>query len=125
MYKVIIAGSREFDNYQLLEQICDSVLESVEDKSKIVIITGGARGADKLGIRYANNKQYKLEVHPADWNRYGKLSSFIRNEEMALQANALIAFWDGKSPGTKSMIDVAQKRKLITRIVRYESWNCD
>ena len=62
-----------------------------------------------------------MELFPADWKKYGKSAGYVRNSEMAEVAESLIAFWDGKSRGTKNMIDIAKNKGLKVRIVNYES----
>ena len=126
--RIIIAGSREFNDYKLLKTSMRDILKnaSLEGVSKIKIISGTARGADQLGERFA--KQFKLEVvrFPADWDKYGKRGGYIRNEEMAKYAvqdgnyGILVAFWDGESRGTKHMIDLARKHELEVHVVNYE-----
>ena len=112
--KIIIAGSRTFNNYELLCQNCDKALSL---QTEIEIVSGTANGADKLGERYANEKGYKIKQFPADWEKYGKSAGYKRNEEMAKYADALIAFWDGKSKGAKHMIDLAKLYKLKIKVV--------
>ena len=108
--KIIIAGTRTFTNYQKLKQTCDYFLQ---DQTNIEIVSGAYyRGADKLGEQYAKERGYKLTKFPADWNKYGKAAGPKRNEQMADYADALIAFWDGKSRGTKNMIDLAEQLGL-------------
>lgn len=98
--KIIIAGSRDFDNYALLKSICaPCLLDNGE------IVSGGARGADMLGEKLAKELGIKLHRFPADWNTKGKAAGFIRNVEMAKFADMLIAFWDEQSRGTRHMID--------------------
>lgn len=115
-FKVIIAGSRTFDNYELLKEKCNTLLSKRAD---IEIVSGAARGADKLGEQYANEHGYKLTHFHADWDTYGKGAGFKRNNQMALYADALIAFWDGKSRGTEMMIQLARGRNLLVRVVKY------
>jgi hypothetical protein len=116
--KVIIAGSRKFSDYGLLTKTCDHMLS----KSKTVeIVSGGARGADSLGERYASDRNYKCSKFPADWDKYGKGAGFKRNSEMANYSDCLIAFWDGESRGTRHMINTAKKKGLQIKIVKYES----
>jgi hypothetical protein len=115
--KVIIAGGRGFDNYNLLSDSCDKILSN---QNQVEIVSGTANGADKLGEKYANEKGYPIKQFPADWDKYGKSAGYKRNEEMAKYADALIAFWDGKSKGTKHMIDLARRYELKVRIVYYE-----
>lgn len=79
-----------------------------------------ARGADRLGEKYAKEHGYKVLYFPADWDIDGKSAGFIRNVKMAENADALVAFWDGKSVGTKHMIETAQNKGLAVRIKRYQ-----
>ena len=118
-FKVIIAGSRGFSNYKLLKETCDDFLRDIKKEYNIVIVSGGARGADKAGEKYANDWGYDLEIYPADWKKHGKAAGFRRNEQMAQTADAVIAFWDGESHGTKHMIDVAEEKGLDKRVVNY------
>ena len=115
--KVIIAGVRTFDDYDLLCRRCDNILSS---QNEIEIVTGAAKGADKLGERYAKEKGYPIKLFPADWDKYGSSAGPIRNKQMAEYADALIAFWDGKSKGTKNMIELANKYALKIRIIIIE-----
>ena len=110
MFKVIIAGSRTFQDYELLKSYADYKLSHIDDT--IEIVSGSARGADALGERYAKDRGYCLKIFPADWERYGKAAGYRRNAEMAGYADALIAFWDGKSRGTMHMINLAKQHKL-------------
>ena len=116
--KVIIAGGRDFNNYELLREKCDIILSNQQE---LVIVSGRVSGADSLGERYAKEKGYEMELFPADWKKYGKSAGYVRNSEMAEVAESLIAFWDGKSRGTKNMIDIAKNKGLKVRIVNYES----
>jgi hypothetical protein len=116
MYKLIIAGGRGFDNYKTLKEICDVILQ---EKNEVQIISGTAKGADKLGERYAQEKGYKLIKVPADWGNHGKSAGYKRNEEMAKIADGLIAFWDGKSKGTRHMINLAKKYNLQIKVQDY------
>lgn len=117
-YKVIIAGCRDFDDYELLKEKCDDFLQD-EKKEDVIIISGHASGADALGERYAQERGFQLETYPADWKAHGRAAGSIRNARMASAANALIAFWDGKSRGTKNMIETATKHNLKVAVVRY------
>ena len=118
MFRVIVAGSREFKDYQLLEKTLDDFLQ--DQKKPTRILCGMAHGADELGLLYAHRHNYELEKHPAKWNIHGKRAGFIRNEEMANNADALIAFWDGESHGTKDMIKRAKKHGLDIKVIRYD-----
>jgi len=118
MFRVIIAGGRDFDNYDLLKRKMDHLLsETVEP---IQVVCGQARGADSLGQLYAKERGYEVRYYPANWDYYGKKAGMLRNEQMAQNADALVAFWDGKSRGTKNMIENAEKYNLKIRVIKYE-----
>ena len=119
IYKIIIAGGRDFMDYNLLKEKTNKILQEKKVTHKIVIISGCARGADTLGLRYASENAFDVEEYPADWDKYGKKAGYMRNVEMAENADSLIAFWDGKSKGTKHMIDIATERNLPIRVIRY------
>ena len=129
--RIIIAGSRDFNDYTFLKTSIKEILKSTSltDISKIKIISGTARGADQLGERFA--KQFKLEVvkFPAKWDLYGKRAGYIRNEEMAKYSiednnyGMLVAFWDGESRGTKHMINLANKHGLEVHVIKYKETN--
>lgn len=117
MFSVIIAGGRDFADYELLSETLDGYLsEVVED---ICVVCGQARGADTLGEQYAKEHSYQVNYFPADWKRYGKAAGYIRNTEMAKNADALVAFWDGHSLGTKHMIATAEQLGLDVLVVGY------
>lgn len=115
--KVIIAGGRNFNDYPQLCQICDKALSL---QKEIEIVSGTANGADKLGEKYANEKGYPIKQFRPDWDGLGKSAGFKRNEDMAKYADALIAFWDGSSKGTKHMIDLAKKHGLKIKVINYK-----
>lgn len=113
--KVIIAGGRDFNDYNLLKSKCDLLLKN---STNIEIVSGNANGADKLGERYALENNYKLTKFPADWS-LGKKAGYIRNKQMSDYSDCLIAFWDGCSKGTNHMINLAKQNNLKIRIVKY------
>ena len=116
--KIIIAGSRNYSDYEFIKETMDRLYDSflVKHEASIEIISGGAYGADYLGERYAHEKGYKLTVMPALWNEHGKAAGPIRNEQMAIYADHLVAFPLGTSKGTEDMIKVAKKHKLNTHV---------
>ena len=118
-FRVIIAGGRYFSNYELLRTFVDVKLSRITKEKPIEIVSGGATGADALGERYAKEKGYLLRRFPADWKQYGKAAGVRRNKEMAQNADALIAFWNGESRGTKNMIEEARAAGLLVAVKRY------
>jgi len=105
--KVIIAGSRNVTDYNLLLQaIAKSGLEITE------VVSGACRGVDAMGERYAAEHKLPCKKFPADWDQYKNAAGPIRNKQMAVYGEALIAIWDGESRGTKNMIDEARGQDL-------------
>lgn len=119
MFRVIIAGGRGFADYALLSKTMDWYLSEITDD--IFIVCGQAHGTDTLGEQYGKVHGYAVNYFPAQWNRYGKHAGYIRNIEMAKNADALVAFWDGHSLGTKHMIDIAEQLHLDVRVVLYKN----
>ena len=122
-FLVIICGSRSFTDYERLAKMCDYYLSRrIQEGQKVIIISGGADGADKLGERYATERGLDYRVFPADWDRYGKRAGMIRNAKMAEIANACIAFPSDYSEnrGTNNMIKVARRNNLLVRVVEDE-----
>jgi hypothetical protein len=105
--RTIIAGSRGITDYNILKKVMNKT-----DIKVSVILSGGAKGVDELGARFARENNIPLEVYKADWNKFGKRAGIIRNNEMAKNAGALIAVWDGTSQGTHNMISVARNKQL-------------
>ena len=141
MVRIIIAGGREFNDYELLKQSVNDIIFDLEcrntitgignasrvnEKHLIEFISGTARGADQLGELYAERTGLHTYRFPADWDGLGKRAGYMRNAEMAKFAvkdgnyAVLVAFWDGKSKGTKHMIDLANNHGLEVHVVNYK-----
>lgn len=116
--RIIIAGSRTFTDYALLEKTLDEIIYDYKITNPI-IISGTASGADKLGEWYAYNRGYPVIQFKPDWNTHGKAAGFIRNKEMADNADMLVAFWDGQSKGTKMMIDIMKKQNKHGFVINF------
>lgn len=117
---IIIAGSRNFTNYQLLSKALRRIIDRFYKNESITVVSGCARGADRLGEIFANNNNYNIIKKPAEWDLYGKRSAWLRNEEMAKIGDVLIAFWDMKSKGTRNMIKLANKYNLQVFVIDIE-----
>jgi hypothetical protein len=115
--KLIVAGGRYFDDYDLLKIELDRFLSDVDEE--IEIVSGMASGADSLGIKYAKEKGYPVKEFYAKWGSLGKRAGYVRNGEMAEYATHCVCFWDGISKGTGHMIDLAEKNGLVTFTVGY------
>lgn len=117
--KIVVAGTRHFNDANLMRLELHKFVRELKT-TNIEVVSGGAKGADTLGEKYAKHYKQKLKVFPADWEKYGRGAGHRRNAEMAKYADACIVFWDGKSKGTQSMIELAKKRSLTLKVVIYE-----
>jgi hypothetical protein len=107
--KLIIAGSRNLKNMELLKS---SMAKFYEKHPKIhidEIVSGTASGPDTNAIQYARENNIPVKEFPAEWDKYGKRAEPLRNAEMAEYADGLIAIWDGQSRGTSNMIENMKK----------------
>lgn len=109
--KTIIAGTRTINDIKILEETINNI-----DFNITKVVSGTAKGIDKLGEQWAHNNNISIERYPANWDRYGRSAGYIRNSEMANNAEALIAIWDGKSKGTKNMIQEAKRKGLKVHV---------
>ena len=119
-FKVVVAGGRDFNDYELLKSSVSNILRGRYKRPQVEIVSGTARGADKLGERFAKDLGCTVKRFPANWN-LGKSAGYVRNSEMADYADMLIAFWDSKSRGTMHMINLAKKKGLEVHVINYES----
>lgn len=121
MFRLIIAGSRTFNDYGLLRAYCDMKLSrKIAAGEEIEIVSGACpSGADALGEHYAIERGYKVKRFPADWQRYGKVAGPMRNREMAMYADACIVFWDGSSRGSVSMMNEAKTMGIPLSVKKY------
>lgn len=128
-FRVIVAGGRKFNNYDVLKKELDTWKKSkkLNEDDKVTIICGCAEGADDLGREYAKEAGFEVKEFPANWTLLGKVAGILRNKEMAKFASesesedgVLFAFWNGKSKGTKNMIDTAIQYGLDIHIRSYK-----
>jgi hypothetical protein len=112
--KTIIAGDRNYQNYDEMKLILDTYHKTTPITE---VISGGARGADSMGEWWAKQNDIKIVLFPAMWNKYGLAAGPIRNKLMAEYGEGLIAFLASKSRGTKNMIEQATKLNLKIKVV--------
>ncbi len=115
--RVVVAGCREFNNYPVAKSFIDRCIKDIRQQYTLVFVSGGCRGADMLGERYAKENGFAVERYDADWDTYGKAAGPIRNRQMAEIADYIICFWDGKSRGTSSMLDIATSLDKPTKLL--------
>jgi YspA, cpYpsA-related SLOG family len=111
--KTIIAGSRNITDLDLLEQFIEKSGLQIT-----TVISGSARGIDKLGETWADKHDIPVLRYPAEWKKYGRGAGPVRNKDMVDNAEACIVLWDGRSKGTKNMIDLAHKKGLLIHIYK-------
>ena len=117
--RLIIAGSRDFDNYNLLEKACVNYLDTIiQDRNiKVRIVSGCAKGADTLGELFARTFGYPIKKFPADWDKHGKAAGPIRNKQMAEYANTCIVFCRNKSRGSLNMVHQAMEEGISVNLM--------
>jgi len=118
-----VVGSRSFHDYEQLKDVLDREIERARlykpDKN-IRIVSGGARGADTLARRYAYSRvDVEYTEHKPDWKKYGRKAGIVRNIEVINSSYKLIAFWNGKSKGTKHVIVAARQAGKNVRVVGF------
>lgn len=125
-YRVIVAGSRGFFDYDLMRRELDELfwVSSEFDDGDIKIISGMADGADSLAIRYADERKLTKILFPANWNKYHRVAGFLRNEDMLSVATHLVVFWDGKSSGTRHMIEIAKAKGIPVWGLKHPCTSC-
>lgn len=117
MKYLLIAGSRTFEERELLYRVVDEVLAG---DNEAVIIEGGAAGADSLAKDYALEHGLELLEFKADWKQYGRAAGPKRNDEMVNyikeKDGEALYFWDEESKGTKQCIESAKRKEVPVRV---------
>jgi hypothetical protein len=98
-------------------------LSDIFDEYPIKIISGMAKGADTLAIRYADEYELTKILFPANWKSHPRMAGILRNEDMLSIATHLVAFWDGMSHGTKHMIEIAREKRIPVWVFQYKKTN--
>lgn len=113
--RVIVAGSRSVTDKARVHAELDRILARLD--RPITIVSGGARGPDLFGEAYAIANDLAIDRFPAWWSTERRAAGYQRNQRMSWRGTHLIAFWDGKSPGTKNMIKRAKDNRLKVKMV--------
>ena len=120
--RLIIAGSRSAGKWDVIAAVVDCTIEggfSPHEANEVVC--GGARGADEWGAKWAKCNGKDVKMFLPYWGKHGKRAGHLRNVQMGNYATHLLAVWDGKSKGTKHMIDYARKKGLEVHVYQYNS----
>lgn len=104
--RLAVVGSRSFVNYPLLKQQLDKIQLQVNIE---VIVSGGAKGADLMAERWAEENNIPTQIYKPDWKKYGNAAGPMRNKDIVADADLVIAFWNGWSSGTASSIGLAKE----------------
>jgi hypothetical protein len=112
--RLAVVGTRTFERVDLVEAHLDRWRS---EHSPLIIVSGGAPGADRLAAAYALRHHLELIQFRADWAQHGRRAGAIRNRQIVDAAEALVAFWDGQSPGTKITLDMAIRRGIPATVV--------
>jgi len=116
--RLAIVGSRSFVDYNHMKEVVDNFqTRSFFPETIDKIISGGAQGADSLGVKYARENNIETVIIKPDWKKFGKSAGFKRNKLIVDACDCLIAFWNGNSKGTQNTIDIANKqhKKVIIK----------
>jgi len=109
---IAIVGSRDFDRLDLVRYYVESL------PPETTIVSGGARGVDRTAEQTARACGLTVVVYHANWEQYGKSAGMIRNQQIIEAADAVVAFWNGTSPGTRNSINRAKKANKPITIIR-------
>lgn len=116
--KLIIAGSRTFGKYLHDTILLELTLQKINADAPVSeVVSGCAKGADAGGESWANRLRIPIKKFPAKWSNLGKRAGHARNAEMADYADRAVVFWDGKSKGSKNMIEQMKKRNKPVEVV--------
>lgn len=112
MVSIAVVGSREYPDETTVRAVVRGFPKST------MVISGGARGVDTWAIEEAQRCGLQTKVFPADWEYHGKRAGYLRNKDVVAAADKIVAFWDGKSRGTKHTIDLAKEAGKPVAIMR-------
>ena len=116
--RVLVTGSRNWEDRQMIEEVLGEIRSRYGIiREDVVIVHGGARGADRMAGWIAGQLGMKVEVHPADWERHGKRAGFVRNEEMVnSQPDLVVCFMRDASAGTRMTLRLAMKAGIPVEV---------
>lgn len=115
--RVAVVGSRTFTDEWLLTETLNAVRARL---GPFVLVSGGARGADKLAAQWARRRLLGVLEFLPDYAGHGRAAPLRRNEQIVVQADELVAFWDGQSSGTAHTLRLAAEKGIPVTLVRFE-----
>lgn len=117
--KLIVAGGRDFTDTGLLISSLVKLVENNKIPEYPELVCGMARGADMLAYNLWAANRMPIHIFKPDWDTYGKSAGYRRNVEMGQFADVAVCFWDGKSKGTKHMVDIMERMNKPVYVIRY------
>lgn len=114
--RIVVAGCRDYEDYGGAKAFIEMCIKKIREKHTLIFLSGGCKGADMLGEKFADENGFSIERYPADWQKYGKSAGPLRNLHMAKACDYIICFWDKKSRGTASLIYYAKKLKKPIKV---------
>ncbi len=109
--KLAVVGSRDFSDLSVIQKVLTVDVNRITE-----IVSGGARGVDTAAAHFADKQDIKLKIFLPDWDKFGRAAGPIRNRKIIDYCDEVIAFWDGKSPGTKSSLMMARDLGKNTQV---------
>lgn len=135
MVRIAIVGSRDFNNYEYLKfellkhinkRLDSTVIPGMPYQRvdlDVKIVSGGAKGADTLAEKFADEFGFEKLIFKPDWDLYGKRAGFIRNAKIVDNCDVLFAFQINKSKGTQHSIDLAREKGKEVYVFEVEGEN--
>lgn len=121
MLKIAIIGSRDFTDYEYLKKTMD---KEIDNRTFVdYFVSGGAKGADTLAARYAEEIGRPIMVFKPDYKKFGRGAPFVRNSQIIEYCDEVYAFWDGKSNGTRDALNKAEKLGKPIHVIRFDLEN--
>ncbi len=117
MAKIAVGGSRSIESYELVRSVLDCLLVPGD-----VVLSGNAPGADRLGEKYAQEHGLEYKIIPSEWEKHGLKATMMRNAVLLKAADCIILFWDGKSEGSKHMLEISRRAKKLLAEVREDGY---
>lgn len=118
-FKLIVAGGRDFNNRELLDQTIKQVVAELPDDCVVSIVSGMDEGTASLAYEWALYNKCKVYKHYPEWKKHLKRAKYIRNEEMGTNSQGLLAMNNGTNKDTKHMILTARNMGLYVKVINY------
>jgi hypothetical protein len=116
--QLAIIGGRDFSDFELMKKHLEEIKGDLNMKISAVI-SGGAKGADSLGKKWADENNVETLIFKAEWQIYGRGAGPVRNRKIIYHADFVIAFWDGESRGTANSINICKNTNTRYKIIKY------